>query len=481
MITNYNKYLNKLKILESLKTFPLYLSKRLRDLLEQIDHEISTELLSMHSDLDTRVKKTFVDIHNERPDYITFIQPNKVVQLLGLDITEDEQLIQLNDTTFDGIDDDNEIYKRYRSEYKLGRLITEIFGEKYPNSILGGQNKKDIESFVNMYKALFLQDEKFSLFELVSGNDISHWYKRTNYKNGEGSLGGSCMQSVPSEYFDIYTKNPDKVNMLIFYSDDSKTKIKGRAIIWHLDEPSDRVFMDRVYVNNYSDEQIFINYAKINGWFYKSSQSMGSDVDLIDSRNDIRDNYKVMVQLNDIEYEYFPYCDTMVYFSKRTKKISNTDYYGGNYQLTSTSGDYYCDNEDEDTVWSNYHNDEINRSSAVYCQLGEDWVRRDDAIRVYNTGLGERVYSVPNNPDIVLQEFEYGDKRMKKYFLKRRCIWSDYLSTWIFEDSVRNVWLDKEKTKSGIEHKKRENIEYYVIDGENYSADLVDTETKQLL
>ena len=96
LLSNYNNYINELKLEEALRNFPLFLSKRLRLMLKDIDHDIAKELLAKHSDLDTRVDKTFIDIDPERSDGITFINPNKAVGILGWDITDDSELDNLD-------------------------------------------------------------------------------------------------------------------------------------------------------------------------------------------------------------------------------------------------------------------------------------------------------------------------------------------------------------------------------------------------
>ena len=56
MITKYNNYLKRNKVLEGLRNFPLFLSDRLMDILKKMDHEAAKELLSMHNDLDKKGK-----------------------------------------------------------------------------------------------------------------------------------------------------------------------------------------------------------------------------------------------------------------------------------------------------------------------------------------------------------------------------------------------------------------------------------------
>lgn len=476
LLSKYEDFIVELKLTEALKTFPLFLSKRLREFLSQIDHEIASELLSQHSDLDTRVKHTFIDLHNDKSDCITFIQPNKAIDILKWDIKDEEEeediLLGNIDSLMDISDDDN-VYKRYRGELKWGRFLNINYPGEYSLSIGGGQNKKDIESFVNMYKSLYTQETTFKRLDIVNGDQISEWYHCDNYNdNDAGSLGDSCMKEVDEEYFEIYVNNPNKVSLIIMYADDNKDTICARALLWTLEIPSGRKFMDRIYTNDYSHEQSFIDFAKHNNWFYKTSQSMGAEIEIIDPETDISREIVLMSILHSGIYDKYPYCDTMTFYAPDTGKISNQAKFDPRFELTDTDGEAYNIDDDEendiDQVYSNYLGYNIDKDEAQYCKFGDDWVREDDAIRVWNSD-GEN-YAVPGNTDIVQSKWGTSDK----WFPKEKCRWSDYLNTWVFKSSIRRVWGDLERNKLLIDHKKRLDDEFFKIDGEFWNSDLVE-------
>ena len=125
-----------------------------------------------------------------------------------------------------------------------------------------------------MFKATVEAHSK--ILKFVSGKEIVYYYNCENYTKQGGTLGGSCMNS-PSKgvYLNIYVNNPDKVKMLVLYPEDVRDKIIGRALVWTLEDPSGRMYMDRIYTANDSDQYLFIEYAKSHGYLYKSSQSYG--------------------------------------------------------------------------------------------------------------------------------------------------------------------------------------------------------------
>lgn len=468
-ISNYKTFIDDYKLMESLREMKFVLSKRLREQLEKINHVISDELMSLHNDLDSMQKQTFVDICDGKDDKLSFIQSNKASDLLNIET--EEKYGKLDKGLLDELGLSSPVYKQFRTEVGVGRFINLVFGaSRFPASQRGGSTNKptDVESFVNMYKATFGQEDKFKLMEVVVGDRIPYWYNYSHYMNEEGSLGSSCMCNVDEDYFEIYAASPN-VGMLVLYSTETRRKIKGRAIVWkNLIEPEGRTYMDRIYTNNSSDEQLFKEYAKKQGWLYKSHQGYGADSNIIDSVDDSNTRMTIIAQVEDADYNYYPYMDTMVYFNPDNGKISNKEN-RMKYVLQDTGGGhdttrYY----DEEEVWSNYHHEDIYKSDAKWCDFGQDWVRESEAIKVWNSG---DKYAVPGHPDIVRS---YIPNMVDKHFEKARCTWSDYLNTWVFNGALINVWTDLGKTNSVVEYKKRSGITFGEVDGEFWKMDLLE-------
>ena len=257
---------------ESKLSLPIYYSKRLRDFFYKIETSskdpdvarlasairFSENSNQMSSDV------TLIDM-TEKNDMLSFIQINRVKRKY------DDPGSHPNPENFDDLkswveyiwqyDNKNSLWNDRRGEVKVGKFSKKIFKD---NNI--STSDATIEKFSNAYKATF--DFDFNLdqkMDLVSGEDIRKWYLVTNYSEVKGQLGNSCMRHGTSQDFlDIYVKNPEVCNLLIMYSDQSKTKVSGRALIWK--DMSGEFIMDRVYTVNDYDVEVFRKYASSKGW-----------------------------------------------------------------------------------------------------------------------------------------------------------------------------------------------------------------------
>ena len=235
---------------------------------------------------------------------------------------------------------ENIIWSKGRQEIKVGRIARALLsasGSKFSD--------RDIELFVNSYKAAMDKfNDKFSYFEIIKGSKIHYWYDEDNYYDSDGTLGNSCMASGDRRKLSLYTNN-DTVEMVIYKSPDDESKILGRAILWTL--MSGDKFMDRIYTIEDSDVNLFREFAKESGFYYKKGNNSGSTNDVVspDGKETTLD-LTVEVKLN---MEYFPYLDTLKYYCPETGLIS---YRSKNtlkgldegeyevYELESTEGEY---------------------------------------------------------------------------------------------------------------------------------------------
>lgn len=229
-----------------------------------------------------------------------------------------------------------------RQTIRIGRGIRGLLAA-------GGKNFTDaeIEQFVNKYKSEYdKMNDIFRDFEVVTGDKIAYWYHYRTYLHGRdrGPLSNSCMSGVPESYLEIYTKNPEVCSLLILKNEDG-TKIKGRALVWELTEPS-ITFVDRIYTHADSDIELFRQYAKSEGWYCKAYNGSGHDsLNLITPTGNTENLGELTTKVKKGGYSSYPYLDTLQYLD-RSNGILSTDNSGDSLYLIDTGGGYEsdCDN-----------------------------------------------------------------------------------------------------------------------------------------
>jgi hypothetical protein len=242
------------------------------------------------------------------------------------------------------IGEDQRLWTTSRNNIKVGRLVRAILKVAGVEFI-----DKDIEEFTNQYKATFdFMSDALKQFDIVSGKLIAHWYYEDQYVGGGGSLNNSCMANVDSDYFDIYSHNPNQCSLVILYSDDGEindgkytsNQIKGRALLWtgNLDGQPVK-FMDRIYTVNDSDVELFKQFAEKNGWWYKSEQSMYPHTKQTNGK--ITKSGIFEVNLDDGDWPYYPYMDTLCFLDTDTDILSNNKEGYYNRVFRDTSGEYH--------------------------------------------------------------------------------------------------------------------------------------------
>ncbi len=209
-----------------------------------------------------------------------------------------------------------------RNPIKTGRLIKKLL--QINNFKV---SDKEIQDFVNQYKSIFsiIKDE-FRNFKIVQGEEIRHHYLETNYDKDFGTLGKSCMKYKKcQEFFDIYTNN-SQVKMLVLINP-LNNKTTGRALLWsaYLKNTSEKItFMDRVYTNNDSDLLQFLEYAKSNDWYFKEDQTCGEYFGLSSNNDSVITRAELIVELDESDFDYYPYIDSLKYLCVSSKKLSNS-------------------------------------------------------------------------------------------------------------------------------------------------------------
>jgi len=242
-----------------------------------------------------------------------------------------------------------------RSEIKIGRFARAILSDQNIRkeiSITADFMDKDYEEFVNYYKAA--NTKKDYKFELVKGKQIAKYYDEENYESEKGDLGNSCMKYEScQDYFDIYTKNEDKCSLLVYLDNDNL--VLGRALIWKLDKsPCDsKQFMDRIYTANDSDRLKFLEWANSNNCLTKYKNNSDSDEGYFFKYKGQILLGEIRVELKKIDFDEYPYVDTLRFLNKKEKYISNVAS-KKNLVLDDTGGGfstcYSCDGSGVDTT-----------------------------------------------------------------------------------------------------------------------------------
>ena len=233
--------------------------------------------------------------------------------------------------------DDSIFWNKNRQEIRVGRGIRALL-----TALKIDFNDAQIEDFVNKYKAAYeIVKDAFRNFELVKGNKIAELYHYDNYLEPDtGDLGNSCMKRKPSWYFGIYTQNSSVCSLLVLRSILDPTKIVGRALVWNLTEP-DIIFMDRVYTNKPSQVEIFREYAKSKGWYYKKKNDNSSSPETISPEGETKVWDELRVRIKALAYTGYPYVDTLKYLHEGNKLMYlSTDSSSHDKLLEDTDGNW---------------------------------------------------------------------------------------------------------------------------------------------
>jgi hypothetical protein len=235
-------------------------------------------------------------------------------------------------------------------EVRVGSLIQSLLKKS-------GQevNPSELEDFVIKFNNAVKSKREniFKDFKIVKGEDIRKYYLYEIYESDNHTLGGSCMRYEKCQkYLDIYVKNPNQVSMVILFSEKDPEKIRGRALLWtdvkyglrdlvftkpgakkETTEYDGKPFMDRIYVNNSQDEELFKEFAKKNGFIYKKNQDFSKIGFLLNGEETRIERLDVTLEYN--SFEYYPYIDTLAEYTPHNSNLNN---YSGEYTLNETDG-----------------------------------------------------------------------------------------------------------------------------------------------
>jgi len=445
MLSRYNSFTEDIILEKMINESFLYFSPNVRKVLGKVftknTSDIAEDILASEG-TDVKPDITFVDLGKE--GYLSFITMKNAKPLILAKYPNMEWAQEIDNKTLPDFKDySKELYEldtetqsrgtgvfvKSRNEIGIGRFVNKLFPGKY--------NSKQIEEFINNFKAQLLKSGE--TFDLVEGEDIAKWYYYENYKEMSGTLGNSCM-AKKSNLFDIYIQNQDVCKLLILVEDD---KLIGRALVWKLNsiktgrtdlEGAPEYFMDRQYTIKDSDVQKFRNYAKEQGWSYKSYNNHHSYTTV--SVNGEDKNLNMTVKVDSKRYKNYPYMDTFRRYDPETGILYNDDETGSEYEgcyiLDDTGGGY---TEVEGGVWSEWHDRMIPEDEAVYSEHLGDSILRDYAVNVTRGSRHHRGWYPEDYDDII-------KCRDNEYYHIDDTVYSEVYQEHIFSDDAVRVVTD---------------------------------------
>lgn len=238
-----------------------------------------------------------------------------------------------------------------RVSIKIGRFVRKFLSKRSISEY--NITDQDIEIFVNLFKSYFQRN--IENLKVIEGKEILKWYLDVNYQLVDGGCYGtlwhSCMRySDRNKYMTLYTKNSN-IKMLILLSDDGK--LSARALLWDgvtdMDGKTYKV-MDRIYSVHGHDVNFLKDWAKENGYIYKTDQSAKSERYFTDNDSQVR--LDLSVKLENFNFDYYPYLDTFKFFDISKGILSNSERYSYDYILVQANGslekESASDQEDEE-------------------------------------------------------------------------------------------------------------------------------------
>lgn len=266
----------------------IIISEELKEVLLKINNPISN--LILNGDIDNDI------INNEKQINYLDISKSNIEHISYLNKDRKEKIDQVGGNYWE---------PKLRFYSKPGSVI---------NKMLIKSDPQEIEKFSNDY--ISIVNPPIFTMKIVKGDDIPHYYNYNSYKEQKGTLGNSCMKDKNSNFFELYSKNPDNINMLIMV--DQNNKIYGRSILWI---GEDFKLMDRIYTIYDKYYFYFYEWAKNNGYYYKTYNNYMNPLNImIDGNDSIK---KLEIKLKYFNFSQYPYLDTFKWLDTEKGIIYN--------------------------------------------------------------------------------------------------------------------------------------------------------------
>ena len=393
------------------EAFSLKYFDEFRKLLKKIDHPIATDILNLQEKDNGDLNINYIGLSNKE-GIIDYKPDSKITNKIISHYNPNEKTMDYYINSPSNRDDfgfdssGNNIDKVKSTEIKIGRIVQKLLSllnKKYSTS--------EIEDFVNKFIAVHKTMTGVN-WVIVEGDDITKCYQTNNYSEivTDGTdIANSCMNDMHDDIFDIYTKNPEVCKILTLR--DSKGLIVGRSLIWITLDGSK--IIDRVYTIKDSYKNIFYEWAKNNGyWYRKDSQTFKSPEGDIHVRS-------FLIRLKESRFREYPYFDTFNWLNRKTNVLSNELGPVGNpyILLDSTNGRY--DYSDDYKIVETEKGDMFEKD-CVYSTYQNKFIPKEESVPVYRNRRTIKDYvdkgvDISEKPD-VRRRFVHSKKDDKLYY-----------------------------------------------------------------
>lgn len=400
------------------KTSDIFTTTEFRNILKEFEDKSEYAKLLLRKRLPKDILQddhiNYFDKSNTEANKISYLTPDRIE---GISQSEEDDFWSTS--------------RRYKG--KPGAFLNKVFKD-----VPG----KEVEKFATFWKTFAV--EKMFTFKVVEGEDVRKYYHEDYHHKCEGTLEASCMKySKCQKYLDFYVDNG--VKMLIMFFKNTEEVI-GRALLWettHKGTIGEKV-MDRVYT--ISDEEYlhhFTKWAEDNGYIYKTYQNWYSALQF--NNKNIRQEFKIDIQLKKVNYDYFPYLDTFKFLDLDTMTISN-------YCSDPDNSDRYKCLSSPNGGWENPNYLRLDEISREYCHSC-------DLTSVINSN-GDEIWTSTSNCN--------WSHTYDRWILTSESHYSDDLEDYIFSDDSKNdpdkiaerkKWID-EKRKNEENYKKSTQKEF---------------------
>ncbi len=318
------------------------------------------------------------------------------------------------------VNEDGKWSRTNRQSGKPSRIIRKIVSDHALKLL----DDKEFEIFNHIYKSHFSSEDL--KLELEDSNLIPGIYNMKLYQD-TGTLHGSCMNG-DGKFMEIYQQ--DMIKILCLYHYGNYKTLAGRALVWTFEYDGKNItFMDRIYTCSDWMVELFIDYAKANGWWRKQKQSFDSSKLVIDPEgNHLTLSFTVRLET---EFEYYPYVDTFKFL--RYGSLSNSDY-DYEYELCYTNGNREEEEEDDCNCVTCYvTGEDIDEEDAIWIESGSSRYRGEYVHMDYAVLLGDRWYCIRDASYVVCDH-------KGTYILRDDAIWIEEQDEWYQEDDECVVW-----------------------------------------